>query len=531
MQIEIPGYSIVSTLSEGSEATVYLALENTRRRELALKVMALDTEQIYLPLDIFVRERLQMQRMVHPNIVKILDAGIHAGHSYLAMEYIPGSTLSHKRFELDLLARLRVMIDIARALDFIAERGYVHGNLLPENILLHAHDNRAILLDFGLSQIVAAGGGRIALFPASRSPAKSSGAGFAVNYSFLSPEQLQGRVPDRRSDLYSLGALFFLLLTDALPFSGNLSGESNLAARQNIPQLPGYLQAFQPVLDRLLHPQPEARYQRAGECIVDLGALPESAVQIAIEGFESSLVTDTESPLQLMSQAAAAMKSGGSADTAITADTEPESAEAFFIDSEALSLKNNINLDTSRLLEPTSVRPYEDLPLILIAAIGLVIPLFIYYAGQNLSAPAAASIKALPPAKIDVQSARVNAQMKSSAQPDQAHLTRPVKITVAAEPDLAAQAAALRVQLEEDFSLATDLVVIYRAALRGEDPDEHAFARAGLIELQQLFSKRIQQHIAEKKLEIAVAERDLAWQLFEPEELLAELKDNSAAIK
>lgn len=517
VQIDIPGYSVVSTLSQGVAATVYLALDQHRRGELALKVMPLEGHQADLPAQFLARERVRIQRLHHPNIVEMLDVGVHAGHYFLAMEYVPGSTLNHKRFELDLLARLRVIIDIAKALDFIAGQDFVHGGLSPENILIHTQDGRAVVLGFSLSSAAKFDNKSVA-------PCALSASGFE------SPEQMRGEILDSRSDLYSLGALLFLLLTDDLPFTAaSLVANNDANPRQPFPHLPEHLQAFQPILDRLLNSQRAARYQRASECIADLGALPESAVRKAIEGFELSLVQERELPQQLVAHAAAtiasedlvaqdSLVSSTPISAGVTTQLEQETSEVFFIDDDVFPSQADLRVDNNRILENVRARPYEDFPLILIAVIGLAIPVAIYFAGQHYSAPTP-----------DLN--EIIASPENSARPAIAVATATEKYVLVAAPDLAAQAATLRAQLEQNFALATDLVVIYRAALRGDDPDEHAFARAGLAELQQLFGKRIHAHVAAQKLDAAVAERDLAKWLFEPEEQLPVLTDAFAAVE
>lgn len=518
MQIEIPGYSIVSTLSQGAAATVYLALDKHPRRELALKVIALESP-LEFQVQALARDRVRMQRLVHPHIVKFLDSGIHAGHYFLAMEYLSGSTLSHKRFELDLLARLRVVIGVAEALDFIAEQGYVHGGIAPENILIHAQDGRAVLIGFGLHQILEDGG--------------SGASQPIVDTCFQSPEQMRGEVSDSRSDLYSLGVLFFLLLTDHLPFPvRSPSATDAIDTYREVPRLPEHLQSFQPFVNRLLDAQPAARYQRASEFIADLGAVPESSVRAAVAGFELSLLSESESPLQLMTRAATDThstvvdevllkqpntQSKNEKRNHIDAKDETELVKAFFIDKEIFQSTEDINTDIGRILENDRARPHENLPLIFIAVIGLMIPLVIYFVGQRS-----------PPAMPVENSEAITLSATSSVA---SGIANPQKIVYAIEPDLAQQAASLRTQVAENFALATDLVVIYRAALRGEDPAEHAFARAGLAELQQLFSDRIRAHIAAKNVEVAAAERDLALWLFEQEERLPILTDTLAAIK
>ena len=107
MQIELPGYKIKSTLGKGGMATVYLAIQESFEREVALKVMSPDLLADDNFGERFLREAKIVSRLVHPNIVSVYDVGIHNGYYFLSMEYVPGKDLTHKRLDLSLLDRLR----------------------------------------------------------------------------------------------------------------------------------------------------------------------------------------------------------------------------------------------------------------------------------------------------------------------------------------------------------------------------------------------------------------------------------------
>src|SRR5690606_29819185 len=199
MHIDIPGFSIVSTLSETPQASVYLAVDQRSGREVALKVIPAELSQASQAL-FLARAQKGICQFIHPNIVRIFDVGIIDGRCFFVMEYLPGCHLNHKCFELDLIARLRILIDIARALEYLDAQGYVHGALTPWNIQVHPSQNHGVLLGLGLGA-----NARQWLNDDHELIAPLSPADALVAAHYASPEQLQGKVLDGRADLYSLG--------------------------------------------------------------------------------------------------------------------------------------------------------------------------------------------------------------------------------------------------------------------------------------------------------------------------------------
>src|SRR5690606_23104402 len=205
MQIEILGYRIIRVLGKGGMASVYLAIQESFGREVALKVMSPDLSKDAGFGERFLHEARIVSRLVHPNIVTVYDVGIHDGYYFLSMEYVPGQDLTRKRYELSLTDNLLVIKDIARALDFAGKKGYVHRDVKPENIMLHEESGRAVLMDFGIARISDTASGMTQTGMAIGTPL------------YLSPEQAKGQTVDTRADLYSLGVVLFLLLTGRVP--------------------------------------------------------------------------------------------------------------------------------------------------------------------------------------------------------------------------------------------------------------------------------------------------------------------------
>lgn len=271
MAIEIPGYQIIRELGKGGMATVYLAIQESFGREVALKVMSPSLSAAPSFHERFLREAQIVSRLVHPNIVTVYDIGERDGHHYLSMEYVKGKDLRQKRDQLSLLDRLRVINEVALALDYASKKGYIHRDVKPDNIMLREEDSRAILMDFGIARAVEV-------------DISMTQTGTVIGTpQYMSPEQARGGKVDHRADLYSLGVVLFQLLAGRVPYHA----ETPVAvALKHIsdppPQLPGKLRAFQPVIDKALAKDPNQRYQTGAEMVAALdriGATYERAQQ------------------------------------------------------------------------------------------------------------------------------------------------------------------------------------------------------------------------------------------------------------
>ncbi len=249
-------------------ATVYLAIQESFQREVALKVMSPSLAEDSEFSERFLREARIVSRLVHPNIVTVHDVGINNGHHYLSMEYVEGHDLKQCLPSLNGQQLLRVMQDMAKALDYAGKKGYVHRDVKPENIMLHDLDGRAVLMDFGIAR-------------AADAAVSMTRTGVALGTPhYMSPEQARGRSVDGRSDLYSLGVLFYYMLMGQVPFEA----ESPVAIgikhiSEVIPRLPAPLAEYQPLIDRLMAKKPGDRYQTGAELLTDLGKLDVAAME------------------------------------------------------------------------------------------------------------------------------------------------------------------------------------------------------------------------------------------------------------
>lgn len=237
-------------------ATVYLAVQENFERDVAIKVMSSALAEDEAFSERFLREARIVSRLIHPNIVTVHDVGIHEGHHYLAMEYIPGKDLKHVMAGMSGKDILRMMKELAAALDYAGKKGYVHRDVKPENIMINEEDGRAVLMDFGIAR-AADGDNNMT----------KTGIALGTPY-YMSPEQARGKPVDGRSDLYALGVVFYLMLMNKVPYDA----ESAIAIgikhiSDPIPRLPPAIADLQGLIDRLMAKKPDARFQTGNELV------------------------------------------------------------------------------------------------------------------------------------------------------------------------------------------------------------------------------------------------------------------------
>jgi DNA-binding response OmpR family regulator len=250
----IPGYLIRSTIGESEKAVVYLAQSDSLGRDVALKVSLgeadSDTHKILQ------REFAAVARIRHPAVVELHDYGVHAGREYLAMEYFPLGDLKARMYRgVSEGEALRFVENIASALRVVHHAGILHRDLKPPNVMLRENDDVA-LIDFGLARNLEGG-------------LQSTRTGVLRGSPYyMSPEQALGEQLDARTDLYSLGIMFYEMLTGKKPFAGTSAIEV-LQEHVNapVPQLPERHTVYQPLLDRMLAKSRDQRYASAEEVI------------------------------------------------------------------------------------------------------------------------------------------------------------------------------------------------------------------------------------------------------------------------
>jgi eukaryotic-like serine/threonine-protein kinase len=250
-------YEIVRKLAHGEIATVYLARQRNSDRQLVLKVLhqVADSATGKI-LDRFLREYELIARLDHPNVVRIHDFGVADDHAYIAMEYCGGGSLKRRiGAGMDRYEAYRLMRDIAGALGVLHAAGILHRDLKPTNVLFR-DDGSLALIDFGLAKQVAL-----------QAEVTGAGAIFGTPY-YMSPEQGHGEAVDVRGDIYSLGVIFYEMLTGLKPFDGETAMTVIVKHRQApVPGLPTSLREFQPLIQRMLAKQPAERFQTVEELL------------------------------------------------------------------------------------------------------------------------------------------------------------------------------------------------------------------------------------------------------------------------
>jgi tRNA A-37 threonylcarbamoyl transferase component Bud32/DNA-binding NarL/FixJ family response regulator len=269
----LKGYRRLEHLAKGSVSDVFLAESEAAGGVVALKVTpAIRKESgIDQSMQRFLQEFEIVQRVRHPNVVRIHDLGVTDDHLYIVMEYLARGDL-RKRMAEGLTARqsLEYARDIALALQAIHTAGVLHRDLKPGNVMLR-DDGTIALIDFGLAKAQAL-----------QMEITDSGLIFGTPH-YMSPEQGHGKVIDARSDLYSLGIMLYEMLTGAKPYDA----ENPMAilyhhAKSPVPPLPPHLAPAQSVLEALLAKEPENRPASGAVAAEMLGqalaALGDSAV-------------------------------------------------------------------------------------------------------------------------------------------------------------------------------------------------------------------------------------------------------------
>jgi eukaryotic-like serine/threonine-protein kinase len=213
----IPGYEILETLQAGTMSQVYRARQTSLDRIVAVKVLNADLVRSVEYRMRFLREARLSGQLSHPNLIATLDAGEVDGHPYFVMEYVQGMTVEAalaRQQAFDETMALRVTLALAEALRYFHAHGLLHRDIKPANVIL-TKEGRVKLVDLGLAR-------------SKHDPELSAvEEGKAIGTpTYISPEQVNGSVePDIRSDLYSLGATLYRMVTGRVPFAGETSRE------------------------------------------------------------------------------------------------------------------------------------------------------------------------------------------------------------------------------------------------------------------------------------------------------------------
>jgi non-specific serine/threonine protein kinase len=259
-------YTIINKIGSGGMGDVYLAEDTKLKRRVALKFLPMQYINDDDLRERFTREARAVAALSHPNIVTIHEVGDFNNRPFFAMEHVPGESLRDliKKVKLSTFDLIDLTTQICEGLQKAHEAGVVHRDIKPGNIIID-NDGRAKILDFGLAMV----GGKDKL-------TKTGSTLGTVAY--MSPEQARGEEVDARSDIFSLGCVFYELLTGSSPFDSDYEAAILYSLTNEDPSplakyRSGVPDGIQQIVDRALDKNVETRYQTASGMLADLKQL------------------------------------------------------------------------------------------------------------------------------------------------------------------------------------------------------------------------------------------------------------------
>jgi serine/threonine-protein kinase PpkA len=254
--VKISGYTISSRIGAGGQAMVYVAIQESLQRPVALKVLNpvhADSPEFTTR---FLNEGRILASLGHSNVITIYDIGVDGGFHYISMELVEGG---------DLKRRMREGMDSNRVLDYVAtiadslaaahDKNIVHRDIKPANVLFRK-DGTLLLTDFGIAKQLDA-----------KNELTLTGTTVGSPH-YLSPEQAQGRSVDGRADIYSLGIMAFEMLTGSKPYEGESDIDTIFKhINDPIPKLPTEHALLQELIERMIAKTPGDRFESAHEVV------------------------------------------------------------------------------------------------------------------------------------------------------------------------------------------------------------------------------------------------------------------------
>jgi CheY-like chemotaxis protein len=273
--VTIRGQRFIRSIAQGSISSVYLAESERAGALVVLKVLRKvpDQDEAHGTFDRFLQEYEVVAKVEHPNVVRIYDLGVADDHAYIAMEYFPAG---------DLRQRMRLPISPAQALDYLRQMaaalraihavGVLHRDLKPGNVMLR-NDGSLALIDFGLAKQLKLD-----------MEITATGEIFGTPY-YMSPEQGHGAPVDERSDLYSVGVIFYEMLTGKKPFLASTPmAVIYKHSHAPLPSLEAECAYLEPIAHKLLAKEPRDRYQSAAELLEAIEMLDGAQMRVSAAG-------------------------------------------------------------------------------------------------------------------------------------------------------------------------------------------------------------------------------------------------------
>ncbi|HEY4374885.1 MAG TPA: protein kinase [Burkholderiales bacterium] len=270
--INVDGYRLIRKLGEGGMSKVFLAEQAATQEHHVLKMLPIAPADDEIGSDLmerFLQEFALVSQIDHPNVARIFNQGFTDAYAYISMEYFPGGDLR------ELIAKglapnvaVAILLQIGGALTAVHAQGIVHRDMKPDNVMIRG-DGSLALADFGIAKQTN-----------SEISRTKHGEVFGTPY-YLAPEQALGLPVDQRTDIYSLGILFFEMLTGRRPFQAD-NAQALMYQHVNapIPRLPTTLTAYQPLVDKMMAKKKTERFENANvliEYVLESGLIEQAA--------------------------------------------------------------------------------------------------------------------------------------------------------------------------------------------------------------------------------------------------------------
>jgi serine/threonine-protein kinase PpkA len=282
--VDIPGYKVERLVAEGGMAAIYLAIQESLDRRVALKLLKKFDKPEQSKR--FINEGRIIASLNHRNIITIHDIGVIGDQHYISMEYLEEGDLEARiRRGMTSGAAIDLLKTIGECLDFVHRKGIIHRDIKPANILFHK-DGTPILTDFGIAKQL-------------EQDTRLTMDGTAMGSpDYLSPEQAECKPLDGRTDIYGLGIVLYEMLTGHKPYQGRSYIDTVMAhITEPIPSLPSHLERYQGLLDQMIAKESEERFSSAADMVAYIERIgrttPVEVISAKVVGLVRSLRHDT----------------------------------------------------------------------------------------------------------------------------------------------------------------------------------------------------------------------------------------------